>query len=112
MKITDLKGEELSSVSFVMDYVELAFHGPIIRFLGSFKVVNGDEELIYPEQGSRDRLCELIGKPLKSVSFSNDTVCHLAIGDKTEVVIELRETEDIAEHMHFVPCENEPMDIW
>lgn len=95
-----------------MDYVELCFHGPIIRCLGSFKIVNGDKELIYPERGSRDQLCEVIGKPLKSVSIADDEVCRLEIGDETELVIELGETENLPEQMHFVPGENRPMEIW
>lgn len=112
MKIEDLQDEELSSVSFVMDYVELSFHGPIIRLLGSFKIIDNLVEVTYPQEGSRDKLCELIGESLKSVLFNDEEECRLRIGDKTDILIQLRETKDIPEHMHFVQGDNEPMEIW
>lgn len=112
MKISELKGEELSAVSFVMDFVELCFHGPIIRCLDTFLIVNGNEETIYPEKGSRDALCRLIGKKLKNAYVIDDQTCHLVTDDDTRIVIPLEETEKMPERMHFVCVEDGTMDVW
>ena len=56
-----LLGEPLSAVSFVMDYVELHFNGSYLRCLVPPVVEQGGRVARFPEPGSRDALCALIG---------------------------------------------------
>lgn len=56
-----LNGEMLGSVCFVMDYVEFNFSGPVFRSLAVPRVSDRHGTLVFPEPGSRDRLCQRIG---------------------------------------------------
>lgn len=66
-ELEDLVGEEVGSVGFVRDYVEINFDGPILRSLSAPTVTAGSAEFTFPWPGSRDALCELIGRTLLSV---------------------------------------------
>jgi hypothetical protein len=49
----DLVGCEVSGVSFVRDYVEVLFDGPVLRSLASPMVREGERVTRFPEEGSR-----------------------------------------------------------
>ena len=66
--IKGIIGEELSAVSFVCDYVEFHFNGQIVRALTPPTVVNKSGSFTFPETGSRDNLCFLIGNSVVSIS--------------------------------------------
>jgi hypothetical protein len=63
----DLQGEDLSDVTFVMDYLQLGFSGstitiysrPIAELLGS--------RCRFPASGSRDALCSFIGHTVRRI---------------------------------------------
>lgn len=57
-----LVGAEVSGISFVRDYVDVHFDGPILRALSSPNVKIAGTEFQFPFGGSRDGLCMLIGK--------------------------------------------------
>lgn len=69
--IEGLAGEVVAGVRFVMDYVELYFDGPILRVLFGPTLVDGEIETRFPEPGSRDALCGLIGDTVESVSVAD-----------------------------------------
>jgi len=52
--VESLAGEELSAVSFVRDYVEFHFDGPVLRALTNPRVEIDGETISFPEPGSRD----------------------------------------------------------
>ena len=56
-----LVGEEFNAVAFVMDYVEFDFNGPILRALSPPRLEHEGGIFTFPEPGSRDALCSLIG---------------------------------------------------
>jgi hypothetical protein len=60
-------GEELSSVCFVRDYIELHFDGPVLRLLGDVTVQNGTEIKVLQDQGFRDWLCRNIGRRVATI---------------------------------------------
>jgi len=62
-----LLGEPLSAVSFVMDYVELHFNGSYLRCLVPPVVEQGGRVARFPEPGSRDALCALIGAEVRAI---------------------------------------------
>lgn len=56
-----IKGEQLSAVTFVQDYVQLTFDGPMLTCITTPMVVASDKKLDFGTPGYRDRLCQLIG---------------------------------------------------
>jgi hypothetical protein len=55
-----LVGTSVGVVSFVMDYVQIHFNGPVLTCLTNPIVELQDERWRFPEPGSRDALCSLI----------------------------------------------------
>ncbi len=111
MKIEELAGEELSFVAFVMDYVELGFQGPIVRCFGVIVISDNNGIKRFPEDGARDKLCEMIGKYVSVVSVVDGRVCQLTFSDGSKIRIVLEESKELPELMHFVPGENE-IQVW
>ena len=84
-----LTGEELNEVSFVMDYVEFHFNGPVLRALTPPTVRSAGLVARFPEPGSRDRLCDLIGKTVAAVSAVDDVAIDLSFTDGATLTIPL-----------------------
>jgi hypothetical protein len=63
-------GERLSAVSFVLDYVQLAFDGPRFTVLSPIQVQTPNSTVRAGENGFRDGLCEAIGHTV--ISFAID----------------------------------------
>jgi hypothetical protein len=74
-----LVNEELNIVAFVMDYVEFHFNGPKFMVYSRPWVEVGGARHRFPEAGSRDALCLLIGKEVERV--------EIARGDRIELVM-------------------------
>jgi hypothetical protein len=111
----DLAGEELSAVSFVRDYVEFHFDGPVVRALSPPVVHDGDERPKFPAPGSRDALCELIGRRVARVEVDADRAIRLRFEGDAEVVIPIGrgDPERVGpESAHYVPGPNRPIHVW
>jgi hypothetical protein len=65
--VDELVGQELGSVVFVRDYVQLDFDGPRLS-LYVWPTVVTDRRVDFGEPGYRDALCELIGRPVTGVA--------------------------------------------
>jgi hypothetical protein len=57
----DLVGRRLDSVRFLAQMVEFEFGGVVVGVSGDAAIVAGGTRIVYPEAGSRDALCRLIG---------------------------------------------------
>jgi hypothetical protein len=57
----DLVGRRLNSVRFLAHSVEFEFAGLVVGVSGDASIVAGGTRIAYPEAGSRDALCRLIG---------------------------------------------------
>jgi hypothetical protein len=57
-----LMGLEVSAVSFVRDFVELHFDGPVLRALSNPSGVYGGHEWHFPAPGSLDLMHRYIGR--------------------------------------------------
>ena len=111
--IWSLQGRELAEVVFIRDYVQLGFDGPGLTLLTPPSVTAKDTTLRFPEPGSRDLLCSLIGIKVAKVLnddplvlrliFENDSVLSIPLDDESRVGPEL---------MHFDPGVDGPMEIW
>jgi hypothetical protein len=60
-ELEHIEGSQVGAVCFVQDYVELDLDAGILRSLADPVVVEGEERHRFPEAGSRDALCRLIG---------------------------------------------------
>jgi len=63
-----LAGEQLSSVEFVQDYLQLNFDGRIITSYIWPTVEIGEEVYKFGDQNYRNKLCGLIGKKIDNIS--------------------------------------------
>jgi hypothetical protein len=102
---TGLVGEKLNTLAFVMDYVEFMFNGPVLRALASPSVQSGEMRFRFPEPGSRDALCSLIGSKVLAITITE--------GERIEVVVDTGQTLTIPlddesrvgrEAAHYVPA--------
>jgi hypothetical protein len=64
-------GEQLSSVTFVMDYWQLAFDGHTFSIMTWLAVSADGRATRSDEDGFRDRLCAQIAKVVRAADFVN-----------------------------------------
>ena len=100
-----LVGEQLNNVAFVMNYVEFKFNGPVLRALTNPIVESDGLRLRFPESGSRDALCSLIGSEVEAVTVNDDDRIELALTSDRRLTISLdRESRVGTEAAHYVPA--------
>lgn len=101
--IEDLVGLELSSVCFVRNYVEFHFDGPILRSLAPPTIELDGHVAAFPGAGSRDALCELIGRV---VDKAEDLPDRLTLGFTGSAQLTISKTSEDAgaEIAHLVPA--------
>lgn len=75
--IPELSGRRVTSVRFFVSLVEIDFGGMTIGISGSPVVTAGPRRFRYPESGSRDALCSLIGARVERM--------RTTAGDRTEL---------------------------
>lgn len=99
----DLRGLELAGVAFVRDYVELLFDGPIVRCYAPPEVVTEVESVRFPNERSRDALCELIGRQVVAVSVADDNL-SIELDGSSQVRVDFSlEWDEGREAAEFIP---------
>ena len=95
-----LVGLELSAVTFVRDYVQLEFDGPVISAFTPPTVTTEEGRVSYSQRGYRDALCERIGASVVSavVQLKQQLKIDLSDGSSLEISLrrEDREVEEAA----------------
>jgi len=86
----ELRGEQLSAVTFVQDYLQLWFDGPSINVTNPLEVTSGDKRLVSWEPGFRDLLCEQIAKIVGSVEYREGEALSITFEDGSRLSISLR----------------------
>ncbi|MFC9338435.1 hypothetical protein ACFT0G_19870 [Streptomyces sp. NPDC057020] len=81
-----LIGHEVSAVSFVRDYVELHFDGPVLRCLADPVGVYDGSEWRFPEPGSLDLMRNYIGETVDDSELDPDRIIALRFGRHRFVV--------------------------
>ena len=97
-----LLGEKLSSVTFVLDYWQLDFDGQGITIFSSISVKTENELTRDGDPHFRDRLCEQIGKIVKSAEV-NELAVVVVFKDSCSIEISFRE-EDYQGPEAFMFC--------
>jgi len=87
-----LVGEQLSSVEFVADYVQLWFDGPCLTAHTPPTVSRGDEKLMWGDLRYRDALCEQIGRVVEHTLANGEKVA-IVFDNGATISISLREQD-------------------
>ncbi len=102
--------------NFVRDYIEFYFDGPVLRALSAPILRRGSVETRFPQPGSRDALCDLIGQTAIRLEVRGDQAILITFGDGAEIIIPLEGSPlaepGLVEFAHFVPGRNQPMQVW
>ena len=110
--IGQIVGEQLSAVSFVQDYVEFHFDGPVIRSLAAPIVKDETGAIRFPNPGSRDKLCSLIGQTVSSFELLDGVELRLRLGTG-ELIVPLDARRTVGpEAMHFQNSVTAPVQVW
>ncbi len=99
----ELIGQRVSAVCFVSNYVELHFDGPILRSLADPSVTVDGERHRFPERGSRDALCGLVGREVRIAEDRDDALSLFLTGD-AEFHIPKASRDAGPEIAHYVPA--------
>src|SRR3954467_12797541 len=85
-----LRGEQLSAVTFVQDYIQLWFDGPGINVSNPLTVRTSVATITSWEPGFRDLLCGQIAKMVASVAARAGDALMLEFQDGSWLSISLR----------------------
>jgi hypothetical protein len=91
--LLSLIGQELASVVFVRDYLQLEFDGPRLSVFAWPLIVEGPQTQSINDLGYRNSLCSLIGHPVQAVT--EDTRTGLAIHFEHGTVVINPEPSDL-----------------
>jgi hypothetical protein len=88
--VPDLLGHECEVVAFVRDYLILYF-GPAgggLQCIGTTTIERNTERWTFPEPGSRDGLCSLLGGRVESAEARGDKWLRIRFADGAVLTVE------------------------
>lgn len=91
-RLRDIIDEQLSAVSFVQDYVELHFDGPILRVYTSPTISTDGRQFRFPDAQSRDALCSAIGNIVRDVVIEEHSHIVICFSSGREITVPIKET--------------------
>jgi hypothetical protein len=94
MDISAIEGEELRSVAFVEDYLELRFGIPMLTLYAWPYVMNTEYSVAFGEPEYRNALCALIGEQVSTASLEEGSSLTIEFGNGVVLGLSLRE-EDV-----------------
>lgn len=87
--LDELKGCSLSAVTFVQDYLQLQFDGPLLSLFVWPRVVASATVVTFGMTGYRDALCAQIGKTVSDVAEEADVALCLHFADGAMIEVSL-----------------------
>jgi len=87
--VEELKGRELSAVTFVQDYLQLQFDGLYLNIFVWPKVMAPGASVTFEMPGYRDKLCDQIGKAVGGVAVEMNKDFQLFFTDGSIVAVSL-----------------------
>ena len=88
-----LQGEQLSAVTFVQDYLQLWFDGPVINVTNPLTVQTPGMSITSWQPGFRDAICSQIAKTVASVEFVEGEEFVISFSDKSRLSVSLRKQD-------------------
>jgi hypothetical protein len=87
-------GEQLSGVTFVMDYLQLQFNPPpIINAYTPVTVSVAGKSFVSGDDQFRNRLCEQITKIVKSVDIKSEEAFLITFEDESAISLSLKTSD-------------------
>jgi hypothetical protein len=102
--------DPVSAVSFVHDYVEIHFNGPILRMNVLPRIFWNDKVVEPLAAGWRDLLCEVIGKKIKKIDIDDSRYCCIDFVNSITVHIDFNSSQ--GESMEFLAVTGGPIALW
>jgi hypothetical protein len=93
MDISAIEGEELKAVSFVEDFLQLGFGGPILSLYNWPYVMLPDFSVAFGEPEYRNALCAQIGETVENASLEEDNALTIELGNGVVLGLSLREED-------------------
>ena len=93
IKLDAIIGQQLSSVEFVQDYVQLHFDGPYIIAFTWPVVESGGEVLRFGERRYRDALCDRISRKVRTALISGGNAVTIEFDDGGTIRISLKQED-------------------
>lgn len=87
--LNKLAGEPINAVSFVMDYVEFHFNGPVLRSYTNPRIKDGNTIIVFDEPGSRDALCSIIEDVVSDIVVEEDRAIVVNLKSNRQLIIPL-----------------------
>ena len=94
MDISAIEGEELKSVAFVEDFLELRFGTPLLTLYDWPYVLLTDFSVGFGEPEYRNALCALIGEPVEKAMLEEGDALTIELGNGVVLGLSLRD-EDV-----------------
>ena len=91
--LESLEGQELTSVGFVQDYLQLDFGGPILTLYIWPEVFRPEGSYGFGEPGFRDMLCEEIGNDVETATFAEAIALEISFEGGTIFRVPLRDQD-------------------
>jgi len=82
-------GEFMSSVEFVMDYVQLSFCGSTLTSYVSPQIHDRDQTFRENQPGYRDALCSLIGTVVSATEVREEDLLRITFADNRSITVSL-----------------------
>ncbi len=95
MELEDLIGEQLSSVEFIQDYLQLRFDGPVLTFFEWPEVFREEGSYAFGEPEYRNVLCDLIGEDVTAASLLEGEAIEVQFASGASIRTSLR-LEDLS----------------
>jgi hypothetical protein len=90
VELVGIEARQLSAVTFVRDYIQLSFDGPVITTV-TFPVVSiGEHRFAREAPGYRDQLCRVIGKTVIRAYVKPDDHLQIDFSDEFSITVSLR----------------------
>jgi hypothetical protein len=87
--LDELKGRNLSAVTFVQDYLQLQFDGPLLNVFVWPRIIAPTITVNFGMPGYRDGLCAQIGKSVGGVAVAADVTFRLFFTDGSMIEVSL-----------------------
>ena len=94
MDISAIEGEELRTVAFVEDYLELRFGEPLLTLYAWPYVMHTEFSIAFGDPEYRNALCALIGEQVSTASLEEGGALTIEFGNSVVLGLSLR-GEDI-----------------
>lgn len=100
LSLPELSGRQLSSVRFLPESVELEFGGAVVLTTDNPVVTNGLQRIRYPDAGSRDALCSLIGASVEAARTMPGERLELRFASDRQLIVPNIRSRSVTNRSH------------